>query len=115
MSERHPEITVYTDARTVPDAVVVTHNVGRCPLRYCAIHLPSAHHLVGAPLQWREDVGRMERICRHGIAHPDEDFLDWIHATQGLLRAAAAGIHQCDGCCGDPDSTDQAEPGSNRR
>ena len=107
VTERHPEIVVYSEdeGRTVSGAVVVTHNDGHCPLRYCAIHRPSAHHLVGAPLQWREGTGRMERICGHGIAHPDEDFLDWVQARRGLLEAAVAGVHDCDGCCGDPDTS----------
>jgi len=104
MTERHPEIAVYSDAenRVVTEAVVVTHHAGRCPLPFCAIHRPSAHHLADAPLQWREDKNRMDRICGHGSAHPDEDFLDWVQATQGLLQAAVAGVHPCDGCCGDP-------------
>lgn len=108
MTEQHPEIAVYSDAdgRVVNDAVVVTHDDGCCPLRYCAIHRPSAHHLVDAPMQWREDTARMERICRHGVAHPDEDFLDWVQAMGGLLEAAVADVHACDGCCGDPKSAD---------
>lgn len=33
----------------------------------------------------------MERICPHGVGHPDPDEID--------LEVNAKGIHGCDGCC----------------
>lgn len=48
------------------------------------------------PTHWRADRGLMERICPHGVGHPDPDDLAWQeeHRPQ-----AAAGVHGCDGCC----------------
>jgi hypothetical protein len=38
----------------------------------------------------------MERICPHGVGHPDPDDLEYKR-KQGLPDAA--GIHGCCGCC----------------
>jgi hypothetical protein len=43
------------------------------------------------PQNWREDRGIMERICPHGIGHPDPD------------DPTTDKIHGCDGCCETPD------------
>jgi hypothetical protein len=64
----------------------------------CCIHNPSQHALTDRPLHWRGDRGLMERICEHGIGHPDPDGLAHRIRTQGEI-AWAAGIHTCDGCC----------------
>jgi hypothetical protein len=54
----------------------------------CCIHHPSEHHMRDWPQLWRADSHLMERICSHGIGHPDPDDLN-----------KAAAIHGCDGCC----------------
>jgi hypothetical protein len=58
----------------------------------CCIHAPSEHRLNMAPLHWRYDRQIMERICPHGIGHPDPD----DHKIQLGLDD---GVHGCDGCC----------------
>jgi hypothetical protein len=69
------------------------HEQEECDGPPCAIHHPSAHHMAGWPIQWRNDRGIWERVCPHGIGHPDPD--------QGC-----EGTHGCDGCC-TPDGTQE--------
>jgi hypothetical protein len=56
----------------------------------CVIHCPTDHVMKDFPTHWRSDRGIMERICPHGVGHPDPD--------QGLLEEFEW-IHGCDGCC----------------
>lgn len=58
----------------------------------CPIHAPSQHTLVGAPRHWRDDRGLIERICKHGVGHPDPD-------DYGVRFVEGTGVHGCDGCC----------------
>jgi hypothetical protein len=44
---------------------------------------------------WREDKGAFERICPHGIGHPDP-------ADRYYKFNEYNGIHGCDGCCEPP-------------
>lgn len=62
----------------------------------CAIHnRPSAHPLHDAPMNWREDRGILERICSHGVGHPDADSAAYLSSIgQGYQN-----VHGCDGCC----------------
>lgn len=58
----------------------------------CPIHAPSLHALVNAKRHWRDDREIMERICDHGIGHPDPDEIKlWLDEDSG--------VHGCDGCC----------------
>lgn len=67
----------------------------------CVIHNPTDHNLRHLPLRWREagvfDVkpSHFERICEHGVGHPDPDSVAY-HARNGRDYIA---IHGCDGCC----------------
>lgn len=72
------------------------HRPQDCAGRFCVIHNPSDHSMRAFPTHWRADRGLMERICPHGVGHPDPDDLAWQeeHRPQ-----AAAGVHGCDGCC----------------
>ncbi|QNE35876.1 hypothetical protein [Leifsonia shinshuensis] len=99
MSERHPEISIYGASGPV-DGVLVTHEVGECLLAHCAIHSPSQHPLASAPLRWRSDLLILERVCPHGIGHPDADGLDHVFVVDGEMAAAVLAVHTCDGCCG---------------
>ena len=67
----------------------------------CCIHKPSDHPMKDFPLNWRGDRGLMERICTHGIGHPDPD--DLAHKKRVMAPEAyknrAYGVHGCDGCC----------------
>lgn len=67
------------------------HSAERCSGTNCAIHNMSNHHMRSWPQIFREDNATMERVCSHGIGHPDPDSpnADWAHG--------------CDGCC-DPSS-----------
>lgn len=64
----------------------------------CAIHRPSSHHMVTWLLHWREDRCLMERICKHGIGHPDPDDASFRARIFGDTDAT----HGCDGCCQRP-------------
>jgi hypothetical protein len=66
----------------------------------CVIHNPSDHCMRDFPTHWREDRGLMERICPHGIGHPDPDHLAFVERVLGTEQAQAEGVHGCDGCCG---------------
>jgi len=63
----------------------------------CAIHAPSSHHMLTWPLHWRDDRSIFERICEHGIGHPDPDTMAYQKKMHG--DAADDGVHGCDGCC----------------
>ena len=63
------------------------HSHQKCAGGPCVIHNPSDHHMREWPTNWRDDRGFMERICPHGIGHPDPD------------DPNADPVHGCDGCC----------------
>ena len=73
------------------------HPVNACAsANGCAIHnRPSQHPLVNAPLNWREDRGILERVCVHGIGHPDHDAAQYLNS----IGKEYENIHGCDGCC----------------
>lgn len=74
------------------DVWMVTHSPSEC-LRddACTIHNRSDHSMRSFPQYWRQDRGIIERICPHGVGHPDPDSpwspdsFQWVHG--------------CDGCC----------------
>lgn len=66
---------------------ILVHDKSDCEGYHCCVHNPSDHHMKDWPLHWREDKEMMERICEHGVGHPDPDDIS-------LDR-----IHGCDGCC----------------
>lgn len=74
---------------------IITHDDSQCAGEYCSVHNPSEHPLADAPLHWRADRRLMERICVHGVGHPDPDDL----AYRRLSDELADGVHACDGCC----------------
>lgn len=77
------------------------HEDTQCQGRTCIIHSPTDHHMRGFPLHWRGDRGIFERICEHGIGHPDPDqFAYWNEVGAG--RDDGMGVHGCDGCCQPP-------------
>jgi hypothetical protein len=67
--------------------IVNTHISAECARNSCPLHNPSNHSMVDFPQRWRPDRHLMERMCPHGIGHPDPDDLS-------LNR-----VHGCDGCC----------------
>ena len=72
-----------------------THDAAQCAGQACCIHNPSEHHMREWPVNWREDLGVMERICPHGVGHPDPDDAD--HKER--IGRADLTRHGCDGCC----------------
>lgn len=71
------------------------HHPNRCEGRGCVMHHPSNHHMVSWKLNWRDDRGIMERLCPHGVGHPDPDSA----AFQKAIGRDFENIHGCDGCC----------------
>jgi hypothetical protein len=75
-----------------------THKPDKCKGPTCVIHNPSDHHMREWPLNWRGDRGLMERICEHGVGHPDPDDI----AFKVSLGLNSEDVHGCDGCCASP-------------
>jgi hypothetical protein len=65
----------------------------------CVIHDPSEHCMVDFPTHYRTDRQLMERICPHGIGHPDPDAIAFAAKMKGVKFAGAELVHGCDGCC----------------
>lgn len=73
---------------------IIVHDRARCSGQFCCVHNPSQHGMVGFARHWRSDRKIMERICPHGIGHPDPDDVAF-RASIGDTNNA----HGCDGCC----------------
>lgn len=69
----------------------------------CPFHNPSRHHMVKWPATIRGPI-LVERLCEHGIGHPDPDSVRFL---QERTRSSAWGTHGCDGCCR---ATDEVVP-----
>jgi hypothetical protein len=65
-----------------------------CSGRYCTIHNKSDHLMRSFPQHWRADRAIMERICTHGVGHPDPD----EYKLEGFDSLSEM-VHGCDGCC----------------
>jgi len=71
---------------------ILAHERQNCMSEICCVHNPSNHHMREWKQHWRDDRQVMERICVHGIGHPDPDDLR-------IRSGNDAGTHGCDGCC----------------
>lgn len=91
------DATVNKDG-TVSFSVLLTHDASMCRGRSCVIHRPSDHHMRGWRLNWRDDIQLMERVCSHGVGHPDPDQLAWERASGRDWGR----VHGCDSCCHPP-------------
>lgn len=78
--------------------LVAVHDRGLCAGRVCVVHAPTRHRMSRWPVVWRGDRGIVERLCPHGIGHPDPDQSEFWSTSGG--GAAAMWVHGCDGCCG---------------
>lgn len=67
------------------------HSEDACKGNPCTIHNRSDHHMRAWPQHWRQDRRIMERICPHGVGHPDPDERSDINT-----------VHGCCGCCVPP-------------
>lgn len=64
----------------------------------CPFHSPSLHAMVEEPMVLRTDWGAplIERLCVHGVGHPDPDSVAYLNRVTGQ---SSWGRHGCDGCC----------------
>jgi hypothetical protein len=90
------------DLIVVANGTITTHPMSACAGEICCVHNPSAHSMLAWPQLWRDDRMLMERLCPHGIGHPDPDDISYKRRTRGEEFAYYEGIHGCDGCCRPP-------------
>jgi hypothetical protein len=112
----------------IGEAVLMTHPRSVCEGRDipCCIHSPSGHHMATWPMNWRADTKIMERLCPHGVGHPDPDHMAyalsltpehdcpdeplgtspvpawWAEEKCRYPHLEWQGVHGCDGCCTPP-------------
>ena len=78
--------------------VIWAHDSSQCAQdSVCSIHNPSAAAEAIGVRHWRNDRKMMERICTHGIGHPDPDQVSYWKSVG--LDTFTLGVHGCDGCC----------------
>ena len=77
------------------DITILTHPQYACKGESCSIHNKTDHSMRLFPQHWRSDRAIMERICSHGVGHPDPDEFK-IQGKSGWAEK----VHGCDGCCG---------------
>ena len=70
------------------------HPKDKCVGEICTIHNRTEHLMRSFPQHWRSDRMIIERICPHGVGHPDPD-------EYRILTGKDDGTHACDGCCGE--------------
>ena len=83
----------------VPYYVQGVHAEGQCAGTHCTLHNPSDHVMIEWPTYWRE-TGLIERMCKHGVGHPDPDSAAYLDKAHGHPEGTWS-VHGCDGCCGD--------------
>lgn len=81
--------------------LVIVHDKAACRDEHCVVHNPSDHTMSEFPTYWRYDRGLMERICPHGVGHPDPDHIAFVKKIGGVEAALTECVHGCDGCCAD--------------
>lgn len=80
---------------------LLVHSKKDCRGKHCVIHTPSEHSMREFPTHWRFDQNLMERICPHGIGHPDPDDMSYKKMIMKPEAFKWEGVHGCDGCCGE--------------
>ena len=73
------------------EEILLVHPSSACAGQYCTIHNRSNHSMRSFPQHWRTDRAIMERICSHGVGHPDPD--------DPKFKNEYEAVHGCDGCC----------------
>ena len=79
--------------------LVGVHDPGECADGVCTVHHPTDHPMRDWPLHWRGDRGLFERLCTHGVGHPDPDQWAFWDSALDVADAQAMRVHGCDGCC----------------
>jgi hypothetical protein len=93
----------WVDAKLEHSPVIIkAHAPGKCAGEHCTLHNRSDHKMRAFMQHWRDDRGLMERICPHGVGHPDPDQREYLVKRYGKERASAEFVHGCDGCCREP-------------
>ena len=93
-----PEIPLERVKMEHSRVVLLAHAKSVCEGRPFPLHNRSQHSMRKFRQLWRDDRGIIERICPHGIGHPDPDqFQYWDE--MGVLETEV--VHGCDGCCWD--------------
>lgn len=82
--------------------LVWVHSAKSCDGARCVVHCPSDHGMRDYPTHFRADRGFMERVCPHGVGHPDPDSMDFVMRTRGVAEMIQESTHGCDGCCRPP-------------
>jgi hypothetical protein len=80
----------YHDDETGQDLNVHNPDVCANDSTPCVFHSPTEHKMRSWPMNIRE-TGLIERMCPHGIGHPDPDSAAYF--------GDGWDIHGCDGCC----------------
>lgn len=72
------------------------HSPKECEGRSCPFHNPSKHKMKDWPMNVRLDNRSLiERICSHGVGHPDPDSVAYFKSI-GIVYMD---LHACCGCC----------------
>lgn len=77
----------------------LVHRYWACKGYFCALHNPSDHPMREWPMHYRLSSQLIERICPHGVGHPDPDSVAHLSRTDPNCYAHLD-VHGCDGCCG---------------
>lgn len=85
----------YADELMASVGLRTIHSPDKCGLFYCAFHNPSDHAMRDFPALWRADRGILERICEHGVGHPDPDSAAYLDS----IGKGSENVHGCCGCC----------------
>ena len=89
----------FAEVTLVGGQKILAHPPEKCEGRPCCVHRPSRHHMRNWKQNWRDDRQIMERLCEHGVGHPDPDHLSHVRELVGPDERVYDGIHGCDGCC----------------
>jgi hypothetical protein len=73
------------------------HTKAMCDGAPCPFHAPSLHAMIEEPMHLRE-TGLIERLCKHGVGHPDPDSAAYWDRVYGH-ESGTWMMHGCDGCC----------------
>lgn len=88
------------ETKLIGGQVIMAHERETCADdAFCAVHKPSQHSMSEFPQHWRQDRQLMERICPHGVGHPDPDHMAFYAMHHTAKQTATESVHGCDGCC----------------
>lgn len=90
---------MYITTENGANTPMLVHAKESCGGRRCVIHNPSDHHMKKWPWLMRTDRSNLiERLCEHGIGHPDPDSL-YFFTDIAKYGGESLSVHGCDGCC----------------